>query len=401
MLRRLLLGGCVCALGLSGASTATGASIFTDGPNASGNAINVGTVTVSNDFDSADVSRIRFVISSNQVDMKDQDRIGVVVDSDMNAATGDPTRFGADYWIDIDGNGNAGGTLGPSTQFIRWDASVSDWVGEPEAPTSTPFDVSIARSKLGNTRGFRFYVYTVYPDDGSTPQAFDFAPDTGVWTYTDDSVPTATAVRSTPVTATRNKLEWSVYDDSGEARTIVRINRIGSSTPTATLDFGPVANGPRSTNWPVPATIRGYQRFCVQAIDSFDNAVGATASCKHVKFRRIRPQLKIQVTDSGSSQIWERMWLEGLPRYTYVTIDCVRRCRSLHEHRTARRRTFVSRKFSGVRLPDRSVIVIRVTKPRWVGFYDRIKVGSGGTFSQVRRCMAPGLRSPSPRGVCS
>jgi hypothetical protein len=362
-------------------------------------AIDVTTVAAGYDFNGT----IFFEIDSPQAEIADGDILYLAVDADENPLTGNSGWSGAEYLVEIDGDGL------PTT----WSQLLYRWTGttwDPNTPQDTlrvayDFGASIAihSSELGNTTGFNFFIWAYYPDVAGTcgvEFSCDFAPDSGTWNFDDGLAPTAAAVRSSPVGGTANMLEWSVSDNSGGASTVIRIKRAGSATASSTLSFAPDANGAYSWNWPVPATIRGYQRFCVQGIDAFLNA--SPENCRKINFRRMKTRVvrtNIRRADSGTSQFWSRVWLENLPRGTFVTIDCVRRC-TLHQRATDSG-TFVSRKFSDRRLRDGAVIIVRATKPRWVGFYERITIGSGTRVARIVRCMAPGIRRPSPRGVCS
>lgn len=409
MLRRLFLGACVGVLGIGApipASAGTVPIVLSDPQGDTTTAMDVTTVSVSNDFHGT--ISFQITIKNPQGKVDPGDLLAVVMDTDQNSATGDVSRHGAEFSINFDGDGGAGGT--PFSELLRWTGSGWTPAATPNSmqSTFTTLDastlsllISVNASDLANTVGLSFYINAVWPDP--SPTNVELAPDSGTWEYKDVGTPTAAALRSAPVGTRHNELKFSINDDSGGASTKIRIFRIGTGTLTAMISFDPLAEGPWTTEWLVPRRIKGYQRFCVQAIDSFGNASGRRTNCRHVIFRSLKQRVvrtNIRRRDSGTGQHWDRVWLENLPRGTLVTIDCVSIC-NLHEGPVRDSGTFVSRKFSDRRLPDRAIIIVRATKARWAGFYDKITIGSGTNVEQVKRCMAPRLRTPSPRRVCS
>ena len=103
--------------------------------------------------------------------------IGLLIDSDANAATGNAEAGGVDYFLLDSPQERAYG-------FAHWDGS--DWVDAPSSTVrvrsgSSGLLVSINRSELANARQVNFAVVTIAGDGG--PGNMDVAPDDGLWNY--------------------------------------------------------------------------------------------------------------------------------------------------------------------------------------------------------------------------
>lgn len=140
----------------------------------SGTAPDISGVTVASGPDGQILFRISIVNLPSPADV----RTVLVLDTDMNEATGSPNSIGADFLFIVDESDQTYG-------FARWNGSDWDW----ETPYSTVsvnvgstgVTISVNRSELGNTEKFNFWARTIEGEfaDGR----HDDAPDDGTWNY--------------------------------------------------------------------------------------------------------------------------------------------------------------------------------------------------------------------------
>lgn len=139
------------------------------------NALDIGTVTVSNDDTGLLTFDIRFV---NGAISSTRDRLYVVIDSDRDESTGEPDSSGADWFI-----GWAG-----SPALFKWNGT--EFVFAPSMKTlvtmaqANGLIVKIHPSELGSVTGFDFYVKTYRPNPADPEGEYsDWAPEWDLWGY--------------------------------------------------------------------------------------------------------------------------------------------------------------------------------------------------------------------------
>jgi hypothetical protein len=169
------------ALTLATGATARHASLapvteFTDAAGDSGTAADIRTVDVTND----DLGQY-FVDVTVATPYGAADGMSLYLDTDMNAATGDPQSLGSEYLIIDDNAANA-------FYFMMWNGTA--WVDSPTNATvkdSVSTDakdvlLSVNKSEIGNSTGFNFFVLST--DGDGTDGHWDVAPEgTASWPY--------------------------------------------------------------------------------------------------------------------------------------------------------------------------------------------------------------------------
>ncbi|MDP9261517.1 MAG: hypothetical protein M3O89_06070 [Actinomycetota bacterium] len=169
------------ALTLATGATATHAALapvteFTDAAGDSGTAADITTVDVTND----DLGQY-LVDVSLATSYGGAEGMSLFLDTDMNAATGDPQFLGSEYQIIDDNAAN-------SFYFLMWNGT--SWVDSPTNSTikdSVSTDgkdvlLSVNKSEIGNSTGFNFFVVSL-EGDGSDGH-WDAAPEgTASWPY--------------------------------------------------------------------------------------------------------------------------------------------------------------------------------------------------------------------------
>jgi hypothetical protein len=139
----------------SPARVAANSATFQDSTGEDPLAPDITTVVVSNN----DAGMITFRINIPNRAAFDRDMLlGLFVDTDNNAATGDPTTFGADYAIQL--------LLGDIALF-RWDGE--NFTRRPGDPASTSLlfsynggvTINISAAELGNTKSFGFSTFVL------------------------------------------------------------------------------------------------------------------------------------------------------------------------------------------------------------------------------------------------
>jgi hypothetical protein len=175
--------------------TSSNSQTFTDPTGDSGNAPDIGNMTVSND----DNGLVTFQIAiPNRANLDSaQDLVLIGLDTDLNASTG---QQGIDYLL---------GAGGGSWDLLSWNGS--SFVPAPSSTFSATEDVQSLtftgnRSDLSSTNGFNFFVAST-GDGGAT--VGDTAPDSGLYTFqlvvgvpTTTTTPTTTPTTTTPTTTT-------------------------------------------------------------------------------------------------------------------------------------------------------------------------------------------------------
>lgn len=205
--RRLLLSAVVVVVALTFASLAGARSAVVGGANGSGTftdasgdvngAPDITAVTISDNATSGlitvNVQAAGFAASTNYALVK------VYLNTDKNESTGAVEQGGAEYY------------LGTSIEAGSWGWSIDRWDGSkytlvPQSPTMAftrsgdSLTWTVSKADLGNTTGFRFFVWSSTWDANDNMVAEDTAPDGGDWSY-DLSVPPPPAVVVRPLIA--------------------------------------------------------------------------------------------------------------------------------------------------------------------------------------------------------
>jgi hypothetical protein len=147
----------------------------------------------------------------NLPSLSPNDFFELLVDTDLNAATGDPEALGAEILIQLNGTAT-GGTYA----FGRWNGTsytAFDPASEQVSWGSGPLIV-VSRTDLGVTNAFNFVEDTVVVS-GTTVAGLDLAPDTGSYNYMltglapppppPDTVPPNTRIVGGPAASTRRR----------------------------------------------------------------------------------------------------------------------------------------------------------------------------------------------------
>jgi hypothetical protein len=173
--RRLGLAGVLAvlsALALAGAGSVGAVGRYTDASGDGKGAADVTGVSVASDAN----GQILFTISTAGNPEEAGGVLMLLLDTDVNAASGMPGGLGADYVLGVEAEGFA---------FGRWTGSDFDW----DTPYSTVRVItngsgamfSVNRSELGGTGSFNFWVRTVRGEP--TSGQADDAPDDGTFNY--------------------------------------------------------------------------------------------------------------------------------------------------------------------------------------------------------------------------
>jgi hypothetical protein len=170
----VLLVGALGALALLVAAPLGAVGKYTDASGDSNGAADITGVQVASD----PTGQVVFTISVADLRADAGDEIGLIVNTDVNSATGSPNMYGADYFFVVDETDNSYG-------FYRWTGT--DWDDAPYTSVRvmtnrTGVTISVNRNELGGTQSFNFWTRTLRGDT-SADQADD-APDDGTWNYT-------------------------------------------------------------------------------------------------------------------------------------------------------------------------------------------------------------------------
>ena len=294
LLLLLALGALLAALPMAafgGAShRAANSTTFNDSVGEDANAPDITTVVISND----DAGNLTFQINiSNRPALTPDMVIVIFIDSDQNAATGDPNSLGADYLIELDP-----GSVG----LFQWNGTdypaAASQTSLTYAYAETGATIHISAADLGKTKGFKFAVLAVSGftlDANGQPDLTnlhrDLAPDPGHGFFTyqvlTKLILSVTAFTTGPKPAKAGRpfsasLAATQNDTGGPVGT-------GTATCSASIAFKPivavthvVANGVASCVWRIPKTafgkvLRGTITLTVQGVKvsrSFSSRIG-------------------------------------------------------------------------------------------------------------------------------
>jgi len=143
---------------------------YADAAGDSGTAPDLTGVTVAGDA----LGQVVFTISVNQVPAQGDVGVMLVLDTDLDPRTGEPTHGGADFVFVED-------MVARKWSFGRWTGAAWDW-DTPYATAEvwsspTAVTISVNRSELGNSSAFNFYAISWLDE------LVDSAPDRGLWNY--------------------------------------------------------------------------------------------------------------------------------------------------------------------------------------------------------------------------
>lgn len=285
----------VAALCVGGASatTASNSQTFIDAAyDNPGDSPDVTSVTVSNDDDGVVEFRLQI---RNRTEIREGDFLAVNLDTDQSAATGCDVGggMGVDWAIAYVGHSE------PAPDFYSLLRYPNCSTADPNVPettlaasfasASTTLVIRANRAEIAGASAFRFFVHSTVAPVG--PETSDLAGELAPWIYqviitppTDRMPPT---VKALPGIAVRGKvatLRYSVFDESGQAReevTVQRGRRVLATRKTVLGSRG--ATAIRTATWRVPKRAAGPLRFCVQAWDAAGNR--SASSCARLTLR--------------------------------------------------------------------------------------------------------------------
>jgi hypothetical protein len=225
----------------------------------------IAKVTVASD----PAGQILFTINVDNLPAGGDVRTVVFLNTDMNADSGMPDSYGADYVFGVDEQRN-------SYLFARWTGS--DW--DYDTPYSTvrirsttsSVSISVNRSELGNTSEFNFWTRTIAGDISA--QQVDDAPDEGVWNYSlaaNGPNILEVLVRATPAAGPKAGATFSLTPAglklpvTGEPGALMPVPE--SYSCKATLKGRPVAgSGTGGCSWKLPKSARGKKLVVVLSV---------------------------------------------------------------------------------------------------------------------------------------
>jgi hypothetical protein len=174
-----------------GASSAANRVTFEDSTGEDAQGPDITTVVLSND----DRGNLTWVINvPNRPTLTGDTVFLMFINSDANAATGDPQLLGTDYVIELDGPISGPAQIG----LFRWDGTDFTASGVPQTSlifgyANGALTIKLNASELGNSRRLQFLVLAltglVLTPDGQlddTNARFDGAPDPGRGMYSFD-----------------------------------------------------------------------------------------------------------------------------------------------------------------------------------------------------------------------
>lgn len=160
----------VAALVLTAAASA--GETYTDSTGEVAGAVDITTVSVSND---PVAKTVTFAVTTNLTTAPDDNTfLAIPIDSDMNVTTG---QGGFDYVV-----------VGSNQGFAVVNETTSTPVPESGSVANGVWTVTVPAADIGNPLAFRFGVLTETGPDPNNP-IDDVAPDTGVWLYALDQAP--------------------------------------------------------------------------------------------------------------------------------------------------------------------------------------------------------------------
>jgi hypothetical protein len=252
------------ALGGSGRS-ASNSKTFLDSTGEDASAPDITSVVVSND----DAGNITFQINISNRPALTADMYALIfLDTDQNAATGDPDAFGAEYAIELDP-----GAVG----LLKWSgsgyASAASQTSLTFSYATTGATIRISAADLGKTKAFKFGTIAAsgYATDAAGNADFtnvhrDLAPDQGHGFFSyqvlTKLILSATAFTTSPKPAKAGRpfsasLAANQNDTGGPVAS-------GAVTCVATIAFKSIpavthvlTNGVANCIWRIPATAKG------------------------------------------------------------------------------------------------------------------------------------------------
>jgi hypothetical protein len=158
------------AAGIAVVPTAGSTGRYVDPSGDAGTAPDITGVTVAGDAR----GQVVFTITADELPVDGDASVLLLLDTDLNPATGEPDTAGADFMFVED-------PVAKMYDFGRWTGTEWDW----DTPYSTvqvfsnrtTLTISVNRSELGNTTGFNFWTRSWLGD------AADTAPEHGLWNY--------------------------------------------------------------------------------------------------------------------------------------------------------------------------------------------------------------------------
>jgi hypothetical protein len=267
----------VAALVLAGAGTAARTAAlansvtFQDSSGEDAAAPDISTLVVSND----NQGNITFTINMPNRPTLDADMLVLVqLDTDANAATGDPEVLGSDYAIELDGPFSGRAEVG----LFRWTGSEYSANGVPQtslvfAYTNGAATIRINARELGATKKFNFGAISVAGvvllptgEPNFDNIHVDLAPDAGhgFYSYEVKTTPPSLAMRAAGSAPARPRAgrTWSVFStvtrvDTGDAVTSGRVTCRALVGGRTIIGRGSFAGGRARCSFTVPASAKG------------------------------------------------------------------------------------------------------------------------------------------------
>jgi hypothetical protein len=204
----------------------------------------------------------------------------------------------------------------------------------------------------------------------------DPSPAARSWSVVDGTPPTAKAKSGSCCDARgRANVTYTLGDNTGQAAASVSIGRPGRR-PAVTCSFALDQARTYDATCKVPASARGWLRFCVQAMDAAGNR--SAQSCKPLSFRRL--SARVAYTFDRNFRL-TKFVLTGLAG-GQPSIRCFGCRLSSRRHPV------------GTRMPVGSRIEVRVVKPRVRGSVVQLINVGGAIQEPPARCLPPGLSRP-------
>jgi len=249
---------------------AANSTTYTDSSGENPAAPDITTLVVSN----TDAGVISFRINIPNRPTLGQDMLILVfVDTDANAATGDPTFLGADYVIQL---------FGGEAALFRWDGT--DFTRRPGDPASTSLifayeggvTITISAAELGNTQRFGFativisgiVIDPITGDTDFTNTMSDVAPaaGSGLYLYEVKITPPSLVVRKLTTTPKKAPVAGKLFtmrlvaarSDTGAVVQNGRVTCVGRiGTARLKAQSAQVTGGAAVCTWQIPVKAKG------------------------------------------------------------------------------------------------------------------------------------------------
>jgi hypothetical protein len=271
-----LVGVCVALpVGAFGSSSRSSANsqTFNDSTGEDPNAPDITSIVVSND----DAGNITFKINiSNRPTFTDDMAIGLFLNTDNNAATGDATLFGAEYLVELDPG---------SVVLGKWNGSDYNTNTAQTSLTysydATGATIHVSQADLGGTKTIGFVAETISgiaTDASGNPDLTnvhrDFAPDPGHGQFTYNVVTklilTKTAFTTAPTPA-KAGLRFSASlaateSDTNGPLTTATVTCMATVNGKRLPATHALANGVASCFWKLPKTAKGKTLYGTIAV---------------------------------------------------------------------------------------------------------------------------------------